>query len=146
MPAREIFVDTNIFLRVIVKDDPQKATECEAVIDAIRRDRIRAVTSHLVLAEFVWTCLSFYKISKSEVVKLARGILAINHLALSDTFDTLQAITLYEAHRVKFIDALIAAHDAIALRGIVVLSYDKDFDALEVPRIEPQKLLQQIEG
>lgn len=141
MSAHEYFVDTNIFLRIIAKDDEKKALECEKIIEAIRRGTIRAVTSHIVLAELVWTCLSFYRISKPDVVRLLRGVVSIHHLSLHDDFDALQALALYEAHNVKFIDALIAAHVRITKNHAHVLSYDTDFDKMGIVRCEPSQIL-----
>lgn len=141
MPAAEYFIDTNIFLRVIVKDDKKKAAECERAVELIRSGTIRATTAHLVLAELVWTCLSFYQIGKVDVIKLAHGLAGIPHMSIYDDFDVLYALSRYERHNVKFIDALIASHAKIARDGVAVLSYDADFDKMGITRVEPAQIL-----
>lgn len=141
MPASEYFIDTNIFLRVIVKDDKNKAAECERVVELIRSGTIRATTAHIVLAELVWTCLGFYQIGKVDVIKLARALAALPHLLIYDDFDVLYGLSQYERHNVKFIDALIASHTKIARDGATVLSYDTDFDKMGIARVEPAQIL-----
>lgn len=137
------FLDTNIFLRIVVKDDRKKAGDCTELLESVRAGKIRVMTSHLVLAEFVWTCLSLYRLKKPEVVKLVRGIASISHLSVIDAYDTLRALALYEKHGVKFIDALIASHSSFQERGVSIVSYDTDFDTLGITRFEPAHLLSQ---
>lgn len=141
MRDRRYFLDTNIFLRIVVNDDRKKAEECASLIALIREGTIRATTSHLVLAEFVWTCLSLYRLKKAEVVKLVRGIISIPHLSLTDEYNTLHALVLYEKYGVKFIDALIASHSFFQKHGGSIVSYDTDFDTLGCTRIEPVSIL-----
>ena len=140
----EYFVDTNIFLRIIVKDDEKKAADCEKVIEAIRKGALRAITSHLVLAEVVWTCLSLYRIAKSDVARLGRGIISIHHLSFHDDFDALRALSYYDEYSVKFIDALIASHARIARGEVEILSYDTDFDKMGIARVEPCDVLKGV--
>lgn len=137
MNARKCFIDTNIFLRVIVRDHPTQTTECERIIEALREGRMEAMTCHLVLAELVWTCLRFYKLPKKDVVRLVRGVASMPHLSIVDDFDTLRALASYEAHNVKFVDAMIASHTFLVRAHGLILSYDADFDALGIPRVEP---------
>lgn len=58
------FLDSNIFLRPIVKDDPEKVRDCERLFEKIERGAIKAFTSNLVLAEILWVGIGFYKIKK----------------------------------------------------------------------------------
>lgn len=140
MKGLSCFIDTNIFLRVVVKDDRRKVADCETLIRSIIEGKIKAITSSLVLAELVWTCLSFYKISKFEVIKILRGVLSIKNLKIEDKFEPLSAIEYYTKYGVKFIDCLIASNPKAGSRKMKVISYDKDFDKLGVIRIEPDQI------
>lgn len=141
MFGSKYFIDTNVFLRVVVKDDAKKAADCERLIERIREGVLRAYTSRLVLAEMVWTCLSLYKLKKREVVPLIRGLASIHHLSFKDEYDTLRACALWEEYPVKFIDALIASDQSIAAGEMAIVSYDTDFDKIGVKRVEPSELL-----
>ena len=144
MNGDSYFLDTNIFLRTIVQDDPVKARDCEELLKAIRDGVITANSSMLVLAEVVWMCLGDYALPKKEVVAFVRGIVSIPNLKFSDQSSPLIAIDLFEKHSVKFIDAAIASHPLFQETHAAIISYDKDFDRLDIPRIEPRDVLKKI--
>lgn len=143
MSEHEYFLDTNIFLRIVTKDDARKAADCEKLVQRIREGKLRGRTSNLVCAEFVWTCLGFYRIPKPDVVKLIRGMVSIPHLTIQDAFDPLRAVDHYESASIKFVDALLASHNAITEHGATIVSYDRDFDTLGIERLEPDQVLRQ---
>jgi len=146
MAEPSVFIDTNIFLRIYVRDNETKAKDCEEVIQAMQNGKIHAVTSEIVIAEFVWTSLSFYKIQKLVVVQMMKAILSLPNLYVQGVADMLVAIELYEKHSIKFIDAIIASCELIQLGNLPILSYDKDFDKIEMNRYEPAELLKRVYG
>ena len=141
MPGARYFLDSNIFLRVIAKDNPKKVAECERLIQAVAEGRLRAVTSPLVVAEVVWTCLSFYRLKKSVVIELLRGLVSLKHLKIQSRLNIFAAFEYYEASGVKFIDALIAAETCFSNGQARLVSYDKDFDKLGLVRLEPAEII-----
>ena len=140
MSESRYFIDTNIFLRAVVADDPSQITACHRLIEKIDSGEIRALTSDLVLAEIVWTCLKFYKLNKQRVVTLLAGLSSMRGLIFSNDSDLLQAIELYSNYKVKFIDAMIATHIFFANPNNAIISYDKDFDKLKINRLEPDEI------
>lgn len=140
MKEPKYFIDSNIFLRVIIKDNPQKVKECENFFEKIRRGNIQAFTSNLILAEIAWTSLSFYKINREELVKILKGILDFKNLKIVDKFNSRLALEIYEKTSIKFIDALIASNPEIYQKKVAIVSYDRDFDKLKIKRIEPKKI------
>ena len=141
MKEFKYFLDSNIFLRPIIKDDIQKVRDCERVFEKIKKGEIRAFTSNLILAEIIWTGLKFYEIKKEELIKVLKGILDFKNLKIVDNFNSRLAIEIYERKPIKFIDALIASNPSIFKKETKVISYDKDFDKLRIIRIEPKELL-----
>ncbi|MDA2936080.1 PIN domain-containing protein [Patescibacteria group bacterium AH-259-L05] len=140
MKEYKYFLDSNIFLRAIVKDDLKKARECHELFKKIKKGEIRACTSCLILAEIVWMS-KFYKLSKQEIVIILKGILNIKNLKIIDSYNPVMAIKTYETYNVKFIDSLIASTLPIYKENMIVVSYDKDFDKLKIRRIEPSKII-----
>ncbi len=135
------FLDSNVFLRPIVKDDLQKTKECERLFEKIKKKEIKAFTSNLVLAEIVWVGLKVYKIKKDELIKAIKGILDFKNLKVINNLNPRLAIEIYEKFRVKFIDALNASNPQIFKKEVVVVSYDKDFDKIGVKRKEPGEII-----
>jgi len=139
--SKEYFIDANIFLRVLVRENEKAYQECSNALLLIKNSNLRAYTATLVLAEINWVLANLYKKSKPVVVRSLHSILKLSHLSITDQYHFGWGLALYEKHNVKFIDAMIAAHDLIAIKNIPIISYDKDFDRLSVKRVLPSELL-----
>ncbi|MDI6602933.1 MAG: PIN domain-containing protein [Patescibacteria group bacterium] len=84
------------------------------------------------------------KLKKRDLIEAIGGILDFKNLKIIDDFDFRKAIEIYEKYPVKFIDALIASNSKIFKKELTIVSYDKDFDKLDVRRKEPKKVLKEI--
>lgn len=100
-----------------------------------------AYTSTLVMAEINWVLANVYKTPKQAVVRSLNGISRLPQLHIVDQYYFEWGMALYEAHSIKFIDAMIGAHYLIAINHLTLISYDKDFDKLGVKRITPAELI-----
>jgi len=135
------FIDTNIFIRVLVKDDEKLFQDCKKLLSLVREGKIKAFTSTLVLTEVDWVLEGYYQFEKEKAIKGLKGILKLKNLKFVDKFDFLLAIEIYEKYPIKFIDALIASNPQIFKKEAIVVSYDKDFDKIGVKRMEPGKIV-----
>lgn len=131
------FVDTNVFLRYLTADDKEKYGRCRALFERAIAGKEVLVTTDLVIAELVWTLLSYYKVPKEEVIENVSIILNSPNLNVKNQKVLMEALLLYSIKAIDFIDAYNAAsmkNDRI--EGIY--SYDRDFDGVEfVERVEP---------
>ena len=141
MSENSFFFDTNIFLRVVTEGDKTKTVECDQIFDMLRSGKIYGLTSEIVLSEFVWTSLSFYKFHKKEIIDLLKGITSLKHLQIRSKANMLRAVEIYSQYNVKYIDALIASDSALSDTCMPILSYDKDFDKLGIKRYEPKQVI-----
>lgn len=137
------FIDTNIFLRVLTKDVKGVSQDCIEALEAIRRGKIEAFTSSLVLCEIGWTLSTYYDFPKKKIVKALKGVVSLKNLDIIDSFDPWTAIGLFEDQPIKLIDGFIASNLQIE-EDVTILSFDKDFDQLNTKRIEPKELLRSI--
>src|SRR3989344_4912908 len=131
------FIDSNIFLRVLIKENPQVFNDCYSFLEAVKQNKFDAITNSLVLAEVNWTLSSFYKIAKKEIIERIKGILQLRGLKIIDSYNHLQALNLYKKFSIKYIDSLIASNEEIMTKKITIVSYDADFDKLHLLRREP---------
>lgn len=138
------FVDSNIFIRVLVKETDKIFKECYRFLDLVRQSKIKAFTSSLVLAEIDWVLEGFYGFKKENVIEGLKSILKLRGLKIVDKINASLAIELYEKHNIKFIDALIASNPKIFKKKVTMVSYDKDFDKINVLRKEPKEVLKEI--
>ena len=131
------FVDTNIFLRYLTKDDPSKYEKCREMFKKAMKGDIAIATSAMVIAELVWTLLSYYKVPKAEVVEKVSVIVGTQYLTIPDKQVIADALVLYARKNIDFIDAYNAVF--MRYRGIRdIYSYDEDFELVEeIQRREP---------
>ncbi|MBI2600337.1 PIN domain-containing protein [Candidatus Daviesbacteria bacterium] len=135
------FIDTDIFLRTLVKEDEKIFEDCCQTLAAIKLNKIKGVTSNLVLAEIAWTLSAYYGFSKTDVVKALRSIINLRGLRLIDSFNPVLALSLYEDYNIKYIDAVLASIRPLYEKEWTIISYDKDFDKLNMKRKEPAEVL-----
>ena len=131
------FVDPNVFLRYLTKDSPSKYERCRAMFKRALEGEITIATSGLVIAELIWTLLSYYKVPKAEVIEKVSVILGTKNLLIPDKDVLADALVLYARKNIDFIDA----HNAVFMKyqGLrEIYSYDEDFDTIEdIERNEP---------
>ena len=141
---KRFFIDSNIFLRAIVKEDEKVYRECFDFLNRVEAGSIRAVSSNVVFAEVVWVLDSFYEMKKADIIRALQGMKSIKSLKLFDVFDFDLTLSDYSKFGVKYIDALIASIPEIQSRKMIVISYDRDFDKLGVARKEPSDILKSL--
>lgn len=138
------FIDTNIFLRVIVKGENEKQfEESKRLLELIRLGYIKASISSLILAEVNWVLASYYNLSKGEVIPYLEGIVNLKNLSFEEKIDHSRALRLWEEYPVKFVDCLIASHKGFIKSDMVIISFDRDFDKIEgITRKEPKEAIE----
>ena len=134
---KKIFIDTNIFLRFLTKDDDSKYEKCKMIFKKAVEGEIITATSTMVIAELIWTLVSYYKVSKADVIEKISIIVGTESLYLPEKDLIMDALVLYGRKNIDYIDA----YNAVFMRrqGLAeIYSYDKDFDAVEgIRRKEP---------
>ena len=138
---KKYFIDTNVFLRALVKEDERSFEESVRLLDLVRNGEIVAYTSCLVMAEVSWVLGKFYDFSKEQIAFSLKTIVALKNLKIDDRSDAGAAVSLYEKNNVKFVDALIASLAIVRKKNLTILSYDKDFAKLPVKWLRPKEVL-----
>ena len=131
------FVDTNVFLRYLTKDDLSKYERCREMFKKALEGEIAISTSGMVIAELIWTLLSYYKLPKAEVIEKVSVIVGTESLFIPDKDALADALVLYGRKNIDFIDAYHAVF--MKYHGLrEIYSYDEDFDIIEdIQRREP---------
>ena len=137
---KRYFIDTNIFLRFLIKDAPSPNQACIDFFKAVKSNRLQAACSDLVLAEIAWTLNSYYKFPKQQIADSLNSIRHLRGVLWSNRFDTSLALQLYQENNVKFIDSLLSSIPQIQSGRWTIVSYDHDFDKLRLNRLEPQQI------
>lgn len=131
------FIDTNIFLRYLTRDDPAKYEKCRELFKKTIEGKTSIATSGIVIAELIWTLLSYYKVPKADVVEKVSIIVSTENLYIPDKDIIMDALLLYSMKNIDYIDAYNAVF--IKYSGLdEIYSYDEDFDIVQnIKRTEP---------
>lgn len=127
---KEVFVDTNIFLRFLLADHPRQSPAARRLFAKAAKGRIKLITLPIVMAEIVWVLASFFKESRIEITRKIRIILLFKNLEIPDRQALLEGIQLYETLNIDFIDAYIAGW-LKAKKKVEICSFDQDFAKVE---------------
>ena len=133
------FVDTNIFIRFITKDDSKKAAKCWLLFKKAREKKVILTTSEAILAETVYilTSKALYGLSREEVRDKLQPLIGLKGLKLNFRVEILMALDIFVEYKIDFEDALtVARMKSEQIKNIY--SYDQDFDKVDwICRQEP---------
>ena len=118
-------IDTNVLVRLIVRDDSAQVEKAEAFVAQ------GAWVSQLVLAETVWVLESVYGISRPQIATVVGMLLEHDRLTLQDEDVIRAAYSAFERNRsVGFTDCLIV--EAARKAGYLpVGTFDKTLSRIE---------------
>jgi uncharacterized protein len=133
------FLDTNIFLRYLTRDDAQKHQACLVLFQQAEQNQVSLVTSEAVITEVVYVLSSpkHYQLSRPRIQVALSRLLILSGLKVPQRQVCLRALDLYAKHNLDFEDCLSLAH--MEQQDLTQLySYDRRFDAIAgVTRLEP---------
>ena len=135
------FLDTNVILRYLTRDDEAKAEACYQLFQRVKLGEEELFTCEAVITEVAYVLSSPrapYRLSHEEVRARLLPILTLRSLKLPQKRVYLRALDLYaSAPFLDFEDALAVAH--MEHQGLTeIVSYDRDFDRVAgLQRIEP---------
>jgi predicted nucleic acid-binding protein len=135
MPAR--FLDTNVLLRYLTRDDPTRAAAALALLTRVEAGQERVITSPLVIFETVFTLQKRYNFPRQGIREALTDLISMRGLQLSSKALWIQALDLFAAQNLPFADAYNAVF--MRSRGLSeIYSWDGDFDTIAgVRRIAP---------
>lgn len=135
------FLDANVILRYLTRDDEAKAQACYALFQRVKQGEEDLFTCEAIVTEVVYVLSSPrapYRLSHEEVRGRLLPILTLRGLRLPQKRIYLRALDLYASSPfLDFEDSLAIAH--MERRGVrELLSYDRDFDRVQgIQRVEP---------
>lgn len=134
------FVDTNIFVRLLSRDDPEKAERSLDLFRRANRGEIELATSEAVVAEVIYVLASpqIYRTPRIEIAARLGALLAGGGLRLEHKDVVLEALQQYGDTNLSFIDCLCVAHARRPPFMGAIYSYDRGLDRLAgIRRLEP---------
>ena len=134
----KFLVDTNVLIRLLVKDDPIKFNTIVKLVRKVEENEITLVIPTVVIAECCWLLKSFYKLDKQKITEYLLDIIESDNVEVEED-NVFHALKMYSDKNVDFADALIASKSN---NKLAVLTWDKrDFKKLECEYYIPEDLL-----
>lgn len=133
------FIDTNIFIRYLTRDDQQKYKDCLRLFQRAEQNAIALTTSAEIICEVVFVLSSrFYQLPRPAIQTTLSKILGLPGFRLAERSICLRALSLYATHNIDYEDCMtVARMEQQDMK--TVYSYDRDFDRFDwIKRQEPQ--------
>lgn len=138
MKMNKLFVDTNVLIRLLVKDDPIKFETIVKLVEKVENNELTLVIPTVVIAECCWLLKSFYKLEKHLITEYLLGVIESENVEVEEDA-VFNALRLYTEKNVDFADALISCKSN---NKIAVLTWDrKDFKKLGCEYYLPDELI-----
>ncbi|OLO39395.1 hypothetical protein BTR23_10185 [Alkalihalophilus pseudofirmus] len=134
----KFLVDTNVLIRLLVKDDPIKFNTIVKLVEKVEKNELTLVIPTVVIAESCWLLKSFYKLDKPKITEYLLDVIESENVEVEEN-NVIIALKMYSDKNVDFADALISSKSNSKLP---VLTWDKkDFNKLECEYYTPEELL-----
>lgn len=124
------FVDTNIILRFLLRDDESLYIKARRIFEAAEKKKFSLWATDVVILELVWTLKSFYNYDRFVIREKVEEIIALPNFDLLNKKLILEALQDFANKNIDFADAY---NFQLANReGKGILSFDSDFKKLGV--------------
>ena len=100
-------IDTNLLVRYLTEDDPEKAKSVERLLKRAGKGEIRILLPSVVIAELVWVLESYYRMEAGEIAELVGAILNTPGVEVQDKHILREALKTYDKKRIDLVDAWI---------------------------------------
>lgn len=125
---KEIIIDTNVFVRFLIKDVLSQFGKAQKVFEKIEKGEIKGLVSILVVNEVVWVLENFYELKREIYIPQLLQLLLLKHLKIIETKKSLIINTLQRMEKQKFdFTDLYLSQIADARK---VFSFDKDLQKI----------------
>jgi len=129
-------VDTNILLRFLTGEPPKQAAAVKKLFARAAADEVILDVSPVIVAEALYTLLSFYEVERKEAAEKLLTLLRQRGVKVRDGAQVFSALERLRSTNAGFADACLAASGAN--ENVSIASFDRDFDKFkDVKRFEP---------
>lgn len=131
------FLDTNILIRLLTRDDEEKAARALALVLRVERGDEQVTTSPMVIFEIIFILEKRYQVPRVKIRDDIHYILSLRGVRLTNKKLYQTALSLYAGTKLSFADAYNAEFMK-SRRLSQIYSWDRDFDKLDgIERVEP---------
>lgn len=123
-----IFLDSNIWLRLFLRDQESQYKDCFDLITQINEGSFQSYTSTIVFLEVNYVLRSYYKLTHEKTLLYLSKIRETRNITVYDETYLNQALSYYKEFRLKFTDCLIASQ---LKKGSTLITFDNEFKKIK---------------
>lgn len=125
---KKSFIDSNIIIRLIVKDPAAQHLKAKEIIKEIEEEKLQGVLSILVVNEIIWILEHYYDLKREEYIPTLIKLFALKNIKIQETKkDTLiNVIQKMQKKKIDFTDLYLAE----VAGSKKIISFDKDIEKL----------------
>ncbi|MBI2432785.1 MAG: PIN domain-containing protein [Candidatus Hydrogenedentes bacterium] len=120
--------DTNAIVRYLVRDDPKRANEAQALLDQVRQGNAKAILLESVVAECMYVLTKIYKVPKDQAAGSLIDLLHYRGIANEDRQELISALELYAERSIDIVDCMLLAKATAA--GNQLFTFDAALNKL----------------
>lgn len=131
-------IDTSIFLEILLSRE--RKDECKKLLGMLRIGKIEGVVTDFTIHSIIVLMDNFGKLNELEVFLSSLTAYKSLHVYITSIFDEVRAIEIAKENSLDMDDA-IQYTAALSINANAIVSFDKDFDNLKIPRKEPRQII-----
>ena len=125
---KEYYVDSNFFLRFILKDNLNQWKVANDYFKEAKLEKVKLVFLTETIIEIEYVLRKVYKLSRKVIFKYLLTLLSINNFKITDNELLKEALLYYVKKNIDFVDIIIFLK--ARSQNAKVLTFDKDFDKI----------------
>lgn len=98
------FVDTNYFIRFLIKDILQQHKKAKDLFEKGIAGEVKLYASVVVFFELFWVFSSYYEKNKNEVIDILQKVLKMDFIQLENRKLLMESLDLFKESSLKFED------------------------------------------
>ncbi len=131
-------IDTNIFLEVMLSRERKE--ECKRLLKALRDGKIRSIVTDFTIHSIIVLLDRLKRLKELRTFLLSLTAYKGLYIYTTSIAEEVKAIEIAEEKGLDMDDA-IQYSTALSVKVDAIISFDKDFNGLEIPRKEPKDIL-----
>lgn len=100
-------VDTNFFLRFLLKDVPEQYEVIRGLLHNAKKDKVSLIVPQIIIFEITFSLEKYYKFSKTAIVESLKSLLAAPYFQIQDREVFKKAVELFKEYNISFPDCFL---------------------------------------
>lgn len=133
---KQYLFDTNAFLRYVLHDNPHQSDEIATLFAQAKKHECDITLPLVVFFEATYVLVSFYQLSKKDVVAQLKRFLQISYIHIPDRIVLQKGYVLWSQQgSISFADAVLL--EMAKFEGRELVTFDKKLKHLSLQKIAP---------